>query len=199
LNEAWWTRVNPGCFWFLLIGRAAILPATGLETRNKPCRILPRLTHSCFHPACCTGHTTLSQACIVIPASVRPSRLFFCTGLARHAPGSRCASHRHALQFIRSKLGLHLCARSRAIKLNTASCPVRPIESYRDFWSGRWESNRTPIEFAMISVDFTESRNSLCSHGKWLRSLQRRTAAFCRLNHAASTIPTMKCVGWDVG
>jgi hypothetical protein len=31
---------------------------------------------------------------------------------------------------------------------------------------GRWESNRTPIEFAMISVDFTESRNSLSSHGK---------------------------------
>src|SRR5258708_7971433 len=61
------------------------------------------------------------------------------------------------------------------------------------------ESNRTPIEFAMISVDFTESRNSLSSHGKWLRSLQRRTAAFCRLNHTASTIPTMKCVGWDGG
>jgi hypothetical protein len=34
---------------------------------------------------------------------------------------------------------------------------------------------------------------------KWLRSLQRRTAAFCRLNHTVSIIPTMKCVGWDVG
>jgi hypothetical protein len=24
-------------------------------------------------------------------------------------------------------------------------------------------------------------------------------AAFCRLNNPVSTIPTMKCVGWDVG
>jgi hypothetical protein len=58
---------------------------------------------------------------------------------------------------------------------------------------------QNPIEFAMNSVDFTESRNSLSSHGKWLRSLQRQTAAFCCLNNPASTIPTMKCVGWDVG
>jgi hypothetical protein len=34
--------------------------------------------------------------------------------------------------------------------------------NFAKVWSGRWESNRTPIEFPMISVDFTESRNSLC-------------------------------------
>jgi hypothetical protein len=82
-----------------------------------------------------------------MPASVRPSRLFFYgTGtprswvevseqelvhrivrgvslqqnFAKFRIGSRsAASHRHALQFIRSKLGLHLYASSRAIKLNT--------------------------------------------------------------------------------
>jgi hypothetical protein len=31
---------------------------------------------------------------------------------------------------------------------------------------------QNPIEFAMISVDFTESRNSLSSHGKWLRAFR---------------------------
>src|SRR5256884_2658994 len=38
----------------------------------------------------------------------------------------------------------------------------------------------------MISADFIDSRNSPSSHGKWLRSLQRWTAAFCRLNNASS-------------
>jgi hypothetical protein len=46
---------------------------------------------------------------------------------------------------------------------------------------------------------FHRVRNSLSSHGKWLRSLQRRTAAFCRLNHTASTIPTMNALAGTWG
>src|SRR5437870_13854268 len=56
----------------------------------------------------------------------------------------------------------------------------------RSYGAGDGESNRAPIEFAMISADFIDSRNSPSSHGKWLRSLQRWTAAFCRLNNASS-------------
>jgi hypothetical protein len=81
--------------------------------------------------------------------------------------------------------------------------PPRPIAKLLqgNKMTGAGDGNRTehPLNSAMISADFTESRNSPSSHGKWLGSLQRRTATFCRLNNAASTIPTMKCVGWDVG
>jgi len=96
--------------------------------------------------------------------------------------------------------GVHLASKNRPFPgVFSATQPHkgnRIIETY-----GAGDGNRTehPLNSAMISADFTESRNSPSSHGKWLGSLQRRTATFCRLNNAASTIPTMKCVGWDVG
>ena len=49
------------------------------------------------------------------------------------------------------------------------------------------------------SADFTESRNSPSSHGKWLEAVKNDLPPFRRLNNVAITIPTMKCVGWDVG
>src|SRR5215472_2268565 len=60
---------------------------------------------------------------------------------------------------------------------NDASRIARDLEVSQCSFASTWCEN-----------DGTHGRRTLA--GKWLRSLPRRTAAFCRLNNAASTIPT---------
>jgi len=57
---------------------------------------------------------------------------------------------------------------------------------YREIWYGRWGSNRTPIEFSITSMSYTEILNAPFSPCLFLiaidlAALEIRVAAFCRL------------------